>query len=497
KKRKRQEQNMNNILEKQESAIEPEDIKDVVYKKLMDNMEEENARMDLNAIINLSNRIDKLENNDESHASLIVNKIVRLCEKGDGYSYVYYKKHYIKQTKSTTFTYWCNCHQELEKKAKKVLDNSKQCNTESRLDCYDCKGAIFVRIDLQNKLASVKLDHVYLHPQPQHIGITDEIKIYIKENLVYSAPELYKQIVLEKINGYELIMVDQAYYWWAHHAVTKYQRANNQFQSAKLLLNEKNYKIIFEIDDPVGPLRLYSSKLKHELYSILAVFDGTGFLISYLYISSDKNRDIRMILTKWFKTISNMNINNIKLLLSDKDFSQISSAQAIWKDVRVQLCKWHVKCAIEQKLSSTKKGNNANKAHNECPVIDPMWNDQYTDTVLCNKFVTSSQEIWTWWSLWALSASQDISIIHTTMIIESHWCILKRDYLYKFNQPRINLVCYILVEKLLPMQLQWYQLLLQERILPFWRVDFKNEWQKLAMRSIKTTNKYLTNNEHW
>ncbi|CAG8768165.1 16773_t:CDS:2, partial [Racocetra persica] len=53
-------------------------------------------------------------------------------------------------------------------------------------------------------------------------GITNEIKKYIKENLVYSAPELYKQIILEKLNGYELFTVDQAYYWWAYHAVTKY-----------------------------------------------------------------------------------------------------------------------------------------------------------------------------------------------------------------------------------------------------------------------------------
>ncbi|CAG8706869.1 24080_t:CDS:1, partial [Racocetra persica] len=42
---------------------------------------EENTRIDLNAIINLSNQIDKLENNDESHASLIANEIVKLCKK--------------------------------------------------------------------------------------------------------------------------------------------------------------------------------------------------------------------------------------------------------------------------------------------------------------------------------------------------------------------------------------------------------------------------------
>ncbi|CAG8841962.1 10803_t:CDS:2, partial [Gigaspora margarita] len=272
-------------------------------------------------------------------------------------------KHYNKQTKSTMFTYWCICYQELEKKARKVLDNSKQYNTKSQLDCYNCKGAILVRLNLQNKLASVKLDHVYLHPRPQYIAITDEIKKYIKENLVYSASELYKQIVLEKIN--------------------KIDDPVEVFSFITLFITELP-KIAFEtllVDATYN-----MTKLKHKLYSILAVIDSTGFPISYLYISSGKNCDIYMILTEWFKAISNININNIKILLSDKDFSQISSVQAIWKDLRVQLCKWHIKRAIKQKLFSTKKGNNicynANKAH---PVIDPRWNNQHMDTILYNK----------------------------------------------------------------------------------------------------------------
>jgi len=75
---------------------------------------------------------------------------------------------------------------------------------------------------------------------------------------------------------------------------------------------------------------------------------------------------------------------------------------------------------------------------------------------------------WDRWNLWALSASSEVSVIRMTMSIESHWHMLKRDYLYKFNQPRIDLVCHILTEKLLPVQLHQFQLLLHERILPSW-----------------------------
>ncbi|CAG8683669.1 2671_t:CDS:2, partial [Racocetra persica] len=59
------------------------------------------------------------------------------------------------------------------------------------------------------------LNHMLLHPRPQHINVTDEIKDYIKANQKHSASELYKQIIIEKIKGYELLTVNQTYYWWA------------------------------------------------------------------------------------------------------------------------------------------------------------------------------------------------------------------------------------------------------------------------------------------
>ncbi|CAG8794836.1 20026_t:CDS:1, partial [Dentiscutata erythropus] len=63
--------------------------------------------------------------------------------------------------------------------------------------------------------------------------------------------------------------------------------------------------------------------------------------------------------------------------------------------------------------------------------------------------------------------------------------------------PRIDLVCYIIIDKLLPMQLHRFQLLLQERILPSWRNDFKIEWNKLISHNIKNSQKYLTNHKNW
>lgn len=73
-----------------------------------------------------------------------------------------------------------------------------------------------------------------------------------------------------------------------------------------------------------------TNKLKYKLYTLMASINRTGFLISYLYILYRKNYNIRIIITKWFKTIYDLGIRNVETLLSDKDFSQISSAQSVW-----------------------------------------------------------------------------------------------------------------------------------------------------------------------
>jgi hypothetical protein len=50
------------------------------------------------------------------------------------------------------------------------------------------------------------------------------------------------------------------------------------------------------------------------------------------------------------------------------------------------------------------------------------------------------------WELWACSADPtEIYILRTTMIVESHFRCLKRDFLYKFHQPRPDLLLWIII----------------------------------------------------
>lgn len=61
------------------------------------------------------------------------------------------------------------------------------------------------------------------------------------------------------------------------------------------------------------------------------------------------------------------------------------------------------------------------------------------------------------WILWARSAIQErICIFRTTMLSESHWKVIKRDYLPKFFRPRLDLVIYILLTRLTSHHQQQY-----------------------------------------
>ncbi|RIB12298.1 hypothetical protein C2G38_2201005 [Gigaspora rosea] len=80
------------------------------------------------------------------------------------------------------------------------------------------------------------------------------------------------------------------------------------------------------------------------------------------------------------------------------------------------------------------------------------------------------------------------------MILECHWRILKRDFLYKFNRPCLDVLCYVIINKMLPKLLH---LLVTGRIQPSWRKDFKHEWKQLLFRKINDSNKYLTAYDCW
>ncbi|CAG8806568.1 41866_t:CDS:2, partial [Gigaspora margarita] len=291
------------------------------------------------------------------------------------------------------------------------------------------------KINTENKLATIKINHQLLYPQPENIATTNEIKKYITNNLDYIASKLYK-----------------------------------------------NY--------------------------------------------------MRSVLTKWFLCLRNHRIDNIKIFLSDKNFAQISSAQAVWENVNIQLCKWHVNRAIKQKLLSSKiqhgqvqeicnyqiKKTNSKvfcvqfyrniilelvEKHLRQHMLLPTNDKEFiNDPQQIRKFAI--KEIFEFChtnnlfdNLWAISSNPKIFPLLTAMIVESYWRILKRDYLYKFNRPQLDLVCFILINQMISGQIQHYNLLINGRkLLPLYK-DIKSEWKKAASKQVTNKDKYLVDHNHW
>jgi len=63
--------------------------------------------------------------------------------------------------------------------------------------------------------------------------------------------------------------------------------------------------------------------------------------------------------------------------LTDKDFAQISAAKFVWKGIKIQLCLWHIKKAIETRLSNNKTSQQINyngvAAQKQFSFINPLF----------------------------------------------------------------------------------------------------------------------------
>src|SRR5947199_2979976 len=111
-----------------------------------------------------------------------------------------------------------------------------------------------------------------------------------------------------------------------------------------------------------------------------------------------------------------------------------------------------------------------------------LWNEWYSPTR---------------WILWFRAGCDNkISILKTTMFVEAHWKVLKRDFLYKFFCSRLDLVVFIIMEQVIPhQQRKFEQLFLVKREKAEWRKAFKKEWKPLTKRPPNNT--YLTDTTRW
>jgi hypothetical protein len=530
----------------QEDAISVDNVSDTIYNTILgleglnDDLEG-SISFHLDFCVSLDSVIEHLsEDISTDHDLAVANVIANAVSDGDGYSYVHKTTHSSEVTKTATFTYCCNSREDLAKRRKKIEDVSKQRGTEPHIVRFSCHGQISIKVCQSLELVFVKLQHDMLHSRPEKVSVPAEVREYITMNTTKAVPDIYQAIKEEHLDGYEHITVKQVYYWWTLAARCEYQRSDDELLSAKAYLAEHHQDLLFNnehgfafstkfldvlpdsvLHELMVDATYNTNKQKYELYGAMAIVDGTGFPLSYLFLATGRNRPVTRTITEWFGALKTKRLGNIQTVYTDKDLAQINAARATWSNVNIQLCLWHVKRAVEQKLSSRASQQsryNPQDAHRLCSVIDETWQPIIFHSInnvsskkirsnsqqICNKDMRSeiksmierhfnrhplipnsdgvfleSQQIWNecvseiysycrqqnldfawaylwneWyspaqWTLWARSSTNEISILRTTMVIESHWRIIKRDHLYKFNRPRLDLLCFVIVQKVM------------------------------------------------
>jgi hypothetical protein len=301
--------------------------------------------------------------------------------------------------------------------------------------------------------------------------------------------------------------------------------------------------------------------MNYELYAVQVELNGTGFPLGYLFLETGNqngNGSRSLVITKFLKLLNDRGLNP-EFFLSDKDFAQISAIRTVWPLTKIQLCRWHIKRAVELRLSSNKlpqkityDGTLANKEfpnfvninfvptkesfnnYNFCPreyrkivwsLMDkhlhqhpliPTIDGQFLSSKIIREkavfevyqFCENNSLVWLWsylwrewycperWTLWARSSCDNkLSILKTTMIVEGHWKTIKRDFLYKFFRPRLDFVIYILVTKVVKLQQRKFYQIIIGREQPEWKKNFKAEWKRIG--KLKINNDYLTDENKW
>ena len=90
---------------------------------------------------------------------------------------------------------------------------------------------IKINLNITANIFQIYIIHEYSHSSPLEHSISDDIKIFIKENVNLLPHEIYAKLVS---NGMDLsIRQKQVHFWWSKFMADHYKRDENAFISAR------------------------------------------------------------------------------------------------------------------------------------------------------------------------------------------------------------------------------------------------------------------------
>jgi hypothetical protein len=83
------------------------------------------------------------------------------------------------------------------------------------------------------------------------------------------------------------------------------------------------------------------------------------------------------------------------------------------------------------------------------------------------------------WNQWARSSTMTIPNAKSTMLVESHWRVLKRNFLYHYNRPRFDLLTYLMIDyHFASTKITYQQNVVMRREVLAWEREFVHEWNR-------------------
>lgn len=318
-----------------------------------------------------------------------------------------------------TFVYKC-CQDESQYES-----FSKGVRDKGKMKRFDCHSKLILRPCFENRTLTLIMGHNY-HSPYQDIRLSREAEQFIDDRASSQTPsEIYRNLKIASITGAEHAVQTQIYYRW-HQANKQYWlRHEDQFESARVLLEELdgdysylifhmgNFRALaFYVNASISSLSeakeiaidaTYGTNSEGmELCAVLAELDGVGVPLGYLLINKSipsvmktpkpgleqRNQVPQIAETSAPGTMTEILSLFLEYLRSkgfdpsfvgcDKDLAEINALRQVWPSAKIQLCFWHAKRAIKKKLSDSSgadplKQYRSNEALQLIPSLEICW----------------------------------------------------------------------------------------------------------------------------
>jgi len=265
------------------------------------------------------------------------------------------------------------------------------------MDRYGCSGYLDIKVNtgedlLETFTAVVVVEHQMKHIPYVQVEMPAGASEFIRENLFSSPAALFPEVIQQ----WPSVTAKQVYWAWTAHSEVLWRKREDQKQSVKELMEELKDRVEkWELDVPDGVVaiawgvRQIARRLKGqvveiafdatcklislddvdeaycdldntnqgelELYAAMAEYDNAGYPVAYLLLSTASSiEDGKRLsaLASFMSRIRDCYGINPRFVHTDKDIAEIRAAKITWPKSKHQLCWWHLRKAIRERLAT-------------------------------------------------------------------------------------------------------------------------------------------------